>query len=727
LLIVPSILFGALFSLALAWMLGNICLQGLPSPRTVILAIGAAAESLLIFLLLLAGAANRATFILAGVALCLAFLRLQRRPAHFEDFTKAPADRLTFWLSAAAFGGYGIFYLMNAMAPELQPDAAGYHLGLVSEYVRLGRFPGRVGFYNVMPQGLEMLFVPAFAFGRHSAAKLVHFAFLLATLPLMLRIGRRLLLPDTVAVAAAALYFCSPVVGVSGSSAYNDAALVFFVLVTFYLLLLWQDTYDVRYLGPAGITAGYCYAIKMPGIVVLPLALVFVSTQAATDRRKSMISVLSAALLMIAPWMLRATLMTGNPGAPLFNWIFPNGYFHAHIEKELASGMGSLQGIRPWAIPYELAAGGRLQGILGPPFLAAPLALLALRRRAGRLCLTAAVLLAVPWFWNAGTRFLMPSLPLLALALITALPRPAVWVCMALQAAGCWPQVIDLYDAQHIWRLHDMPVRAALRIEPEDHYLWRKLDDYKIAHILEHDTRPGERIFALISVATAYTDRDVVQFWHSASAQQLNEGLRTVSIYRAEPFFEVRAHWPPRPLWGVRIRVAASNPASWCIHDVKLYSGDYRIFNSPQWRLRARPNVWEAPLAFDENTATCWRTWVPVRAGMYVEATFDRAQVLSTAVITSHTPRHDLPFEFYGRGRDGWQLITAKPEVARISLPDLREAATQAIRNAGFKYILAERGPEGNGLLGAAFAGHEAEWGLQKAGYAGRVTLYRIR
>src|SRR3984957_14167665 len=235
----------------------------------------------------------------------------------------------------------------------------------------------------MMPPGLEMLFVPAFAFGRHSAARLVHFAFLLATVPLLRRIGRRLRLPDRVAWVAAILYFCAPVVGVSGTSAYNDAALVFFVLATFYLLLVWRDTCDVRYLVPAGVTAGFCYAIKMPGIVVLPLAVAFVMVETRAIRSRAAVRLAAAALATIAPWVLRAFIMSGNPVAPLFNGIFPNPNFHALIEKRLAGGLASYGNISLSSAPYELAAGGRFGGIVGPVFLALPLGLLALRRRPG--------------------------------------------------------------------------------------------------------------------------------------------------------------------------------------------------------------------------------------------------------------------------------------------------------------------------------------------------------
>ena len=103
--------------MGVAWALGKMCLSRLPAPPTMVLAVGAAAESCLVFLLLLAGAANRITFALAGVACLVLLLRLRAGAPRFEDFAKAPADRVTLWLAAAALTCYGSLYLINALAP----------------------------------------------------------------------------------------------------------------------------------------------------------------------------------------------------------------------------------------------------------------------------------------------------------------------------------------------------------------------------------------------------------------------------------------------------------------------------------------------------------------------------------------------------------------------------------------------------------------------------------
>ena len=77
------------------------------------------------------------------------------------------------------------------MAPEISPDGSTYHLGLVGRYIRERGFHRiTTSMYANLSQGVEMLFVPPFAFGRHSAAAMVHFAFLLA-LPLAIALYAR--------------------------------------------------------------------------------------------------------------------------------------------------------------------------------------------------------------------------------------------------------------------------------------------------------------------------------------------------------------------------------------------------------------------------------------------------------------------------------------------------------------------------------------------------------
>ncbi|HLY19332.1 MAG TPA: hypothetical protein VKR61_19030, partial [Bryobacteraceae bacterium] len=435
--------------------------------------------------------------------------------------------------------------------------------------------------------------------------------------------------------------------------------------------------------------------------------------------------VTAAALLIASPWILRAFLITGNPVAPLFNRLFPNPYFHFSTERELAAALGSFAGFPPWRVVYEVIVGGGFNGALGPVFFALPLGLLALRRPSGRLCCLAAALLALPWFWNTGARFLMPSLPFLALALVMPLPRLALWACMALQAVTCWPQVIGLYHPAYTWRLQRIPLRAALRLQPEIDYLAGTINEYREARLIEEHTLPGERVFALIPVARAYTTREVLEYWHSAQADNLTAALRA-ALKPDAPLSGVKAEWTPQPLSGLRIRIPEASPVEWRVHDVLVFSGPRRLRPDPPWELHAWPNEWESPLAFDNNRATCWRTWEPVRPGMYVEADFGRPQLVSGVLMTSPgAPSH--VFEFYGRQGGPWHLLTRRPTIADQPLGDVRLSATRAVLAAGYRYILAYDGRGGHDALGSALAGHAADWGLEPTAQLGATVLFRIK
>src|SRR5207249_1776434 len=121
--------------------------------------------------------------------------------------------------------------------------------------------------YANLSQGVEMLFLFAFAFGRHSAAALTHFPFLVALPLAMLSYARRF--GFTVAgVCGALLVFASPVVGIDGTVAYNDVATACIVFTVFYLTSIWAaEESSSGLLAPIGLVAGFGYAAKYTAFV----------------------------------------------------------------------------------------------------------------------------------------------------------------------------------------------------------------------------------------------------------------------------------------------------------------------------------------------------------------------------------------------------------------------------------------------------------------------------
>ena len=168
-----AILSGALLPLASAWALGAVLVRRKDEPE-IQFAAGAAGLSFAVFVLCLCGLAYWWAFLGLGLVAAVGWWRV-RPTLSFEPLPRA----------ALILAPYLVFYFVNALAPETVADGITYHLGLPAEYLRTGGFPDRVTFYGMIPQGMELLYTMAFAFGKHSAAKLIEFAFFVGTVPLL--------------------------------------------------------------------------------------------------------------------------------------------------------------------------------------------------------------------------------------------------------------------------------------------------------------------------------------------------------------------------------------------------------------------------------------------------------------------------------------------------------------------------------------------------------------
>ena len=150
-----AILWGAVLTGLVCLSLGSLILRDACRDAGVRFVTGGAVLSLLVFLLCSAGIAYLQAFFVIGIAVIVSAIA-QLWPGR---------PRWSWWL--IPFAAYFVFYLANAMAPEVSPDGAGYHLGLVARYVREHGFVAITdNFYAAMPGGVEMLFLFAFAFGR---------------------------------------------------------------------------------------------------------------------------------------------------------------------------------------------------------------------------------------------------------------------------------------------------------------------------------------------------------------------------------------------------------------------------------------------------------------------------------------------------------------------------------------------------------------------------------
>jgi hypothetical protein len=697
-------LFGAGLTLAGAYGLGSFVTRRVCVTAPVRLAAGAALLSLVVMALMVVHGASRPLLTVCSAAACVAGLLCP---------VKLTRPKAPWWMLLPSVI-FVVFAGVNSLAPETEGDPNTYHLQPALDAREHHGFARDVSFYERLPQATELLYVIAFTWGGASAAKLVHFAFLLASLPLIAGIGRSLHLSHAVSYGAAGLYFMAPVVQVAGSAAFNDAALVFAVLAALTVLL------DRGPAWLAGLLAGFCFSIKLTGGIIALTGVIWLVAQ--RRRREAPVFVL-AAMLLAAPWLARNLIQTGNPFAPFFNLWFPNPYFHASTETLLASGLRSY-GIGFWQRFPEVLWGAHLQGIVGPVFVLAPLALFGIRRRNTAILLAIAAVFSAPWWLNAGARFLMLSLPFIALALLSVLPRPVVLAVVVLHAITAFPGVIGLY-ASGAWRLQTFPWRVAFGFESQGAYLRRISPDYNFAKLVEAHTTAGDHILDVIGIAGAHVSRHTTGSWQSATAENAFRAMAFAYTAGDEDLYAVRARVTSGPYGGIRVLQTSAGDDVWSVCEIQLFRNGEWLRNDPRWSVDANPNPWEAPLAFDNNFASRWMSWQPARPRQYLALDFEKAETLdSVVVIATHSDRATR-FQVQVRPPSGaWRTVES---VSRDLGPlQLRTEAARFAKKLGFTHIAIVAGTEGVERLGAAIEKNPAEWGVDLATNLGPYCLFRI-
>ena len=482
--------------------------------------IGAAVVSLAVLALATVHLANLWSFAVVGTAALAAAWILR-------DAVTVPRPTLLL----ALFAPFFIWYLVYALAPEASPDGSGYHLGLVRRYFEHdGLVRITTSMYADFSQGVEMLFLMAYAFGKEPAAAVVHLSFLAVLATLLIGFDRKS------GWAAALLVVASPVVAIDAASAYNDVALACVLFALFVLLERGEVNPWV-----IGLLAGFAFGIKYTGIVALPYALV----------RCRKPAVLAGALLTMAPWMGKNWVFVGNPVAPFFNRVFPNEFMRASTEDQYRKAMRNYNGASIGLdTPLEVTVrGGVLQGIAGPAFLLLPVALFAWREPAVRRLLAAGVVFGLPWFANLGTRFLIPSLAFFALAIAVALGslRPGRLLLSTLagvQMIAAAPAAIDRYAAPYVWHIAEFPWKAALGIEAQDVYLRRRLGEtYDLARLIDRTVPVGCRVYTAWPLPEAYTGREILLDYTAALNNRLSEALATGNPEAAAEFRNAGVTW----------------------------------------------------------------------------------------------------------------------------------------------------------------------------------------
>ena len=599
LLPIVSVIFGGAFTVAVSWALGSLLLGRLRlrfhrlEAALFAFAAGSACLSLATFFLCLIHQARWPVFLIGGAGVVTWAVWDARHAPPQPPLPPMPrAWRILFTVVFAAFFAC---YFCNALAPEISPDGSGYHLGNVARYWRHQGFSWDYhSLYSSLSQGMEMLFLVAFCFGRHPAAAMVHLAFQAALPLLMVSYGRRFGAPRAGAFAALLIYAC-PVAGIAGISAYNDLAVATLLFAGFYLIQVECQNNSYKLLFLIGFIAGFAFAAKYTAGLAFPLAVGLTKaapgsgaewagagpTSAQPGARlaetvpgggaegagagptaapaagqgadakgagggwlRRILPLTLGFALTAAPWLVRNWIWLGNPVAPFLNSWFPNPYWTSASEHQYLAGLRQYPAFKSyWEFIMQLTVlGGFVPGMIGPAFLLLPLSLLALRHTHGRRLLLAGAVYAIPACLNTEIRFLIPALPFFALALGLAMADSwgALPAVALLQSVLCWPAVMNTYCDRNAWRVRGFELRAALRLEPESRFIASHVGDYALKAAIEQAVPVRARIFSSAGRAAAYIDRDIVVGYESSqgvlvqgtleNAAATNSGQRAAAL-----------------------------------------------------------------------------------------------------------------------------------------------------------------------------------------------------
>ncbi len=302
---VIPVLLGRSFTVATAWSLGMLLFRRLSlvlhawEERLLAFVAGSACLSAIMFILSATRLVRRGILLALG----LAIIGYAIYSGAFRSSGKLfpPLPRLWRWVFGVGFAAFTYVGFFNALAPEHSSDGMAYHLAEVFKYQHAHGFPRiTTDFYSNLSQGIELLYLFAVDFGRHSAASLVHFTFLVALVFLILSYGKRIGRPE-VGAAAAIFTYASPIV-LRGRlhRLYRRRAGGGDLFALFYLLQIWDENRDPKMLVPIGMLAGFGYEVKYTAFVAVPYAVGFVAWKLWRERKPVLRPVLVVSLIALA-------------------------------------------------------------------------------------------------------------------------------------------------------------------------------------------------------------------------------------------------------------------------------------------------------------------------------------------------------------------------------------------------------------------------------------------
>ncbi len=500
-------------------------------------AVGAAVWSLIWFALGTAGLyTGWAAFgsLVAGFVVTLFGLR-RLREARKESKVPERAGRVDKLLLILITIPMALSFVAS-LAPPTSKDTLLYHFAVPKTFVLQGSnafIEGNIASYLAL--GTEMHTVWAMLLGgavNERAGEAAGGAVVWAFFPLLLAVifgfAREAGVERRWALIATLMVATVPTAYHVAASAYTDLALAVFVTLAVYSLTRWWKTPQTGWLILIAIFLGAGLSAKLTTLfVIAAFALVILlrvrKAQETDPDRIGTIAIGGLAALLLAgviasPWYLRTWVETGSPVFPFYMNIWPAEAPGWDAERsQLFQLMNAQYGGDPKTVVDYVAApwnisivaqpefASHFDGVLGIAFLIGlPLMIFGLwkfeLRIEAKICIGVAVVMFLFWLFSSQQlRYLLPLLPITAVAIaaaITAMSQRSDTLRAAARYSLTAAAVAGIVVSA-AWFLNKAPVRVVLGGETRDDYLTRNIDYYPYYHWLNTETEPEAKVWLI--------------------------------------------------------------------------------------------------------------------------------------------------------------------------------------------------------------------------------------
>ena len=431
-----------------------------------------------------------------------------------------------------------VMNLVWAVAPEIQYDAANYHLAIPRSYLESGGFVNiPYLFQSYYTHFVEMMFLFPMALHGQTVAKLLSFILSLVAGCCVYSLGKETF-NNRVGCWAAAYFYTTPIVSWLSGTAYADNISAMFLAATLLAFVKWYKAPSSNgWIPVIGALAGATVAVKMNAAfgILLVIAIVCWNARRVSVSRVALFITLIFAIAL--PWFMLTYHWTGNPVFPTFNGFFKSPLWPQDNTLLNSNAFGTGTSIGSLArLPFRFVFNTDRFGEASPRgsaglalLLAFPfsIALLAQGRRTAALLGTFAVFLLSWTYTFQYIRYFVSIMPLVCvlasaavLSLNTNIVSSAVSrICLAVGLIMQFPTL-----PVQFWNIPErFPVRLALGLETREHFLDRALMGYPAVSYLNKKVKPGDRVIGVgVEQTRLYLDAPLETLAGSTLVSTLN-------------------------------------------------------------------------------------------------------------------------------------------------------------------------------------------------------------